>query len=140
MKIFIAMSLIMLMFSCSSKPDSTVISISLINNKKSLQIEGFDAAVINDIARDSSAEAWQALMPVYKMPADTDMKNLQPVQPGRYTVNNNVVVFTPDTAFAAAQSYFLRYYDFDKGTTLTDLIKSRSKPGALHYSDLIFKP
>ena len=140
MKIFISMGFILLMFSCSSKPDAPVVSINLINNKKSIQIKGVDPAIINDIARDSSAEAWQALMPVYRMPADTDMKNLQPVQPGHYTVNNNVVVFTPDTAFATQRSYFLRYYDFDKGNTLTDLIKSRSKPGALHYSDLIFKP
>lgn len=140
MKIFISILLTLMIFGCSSKPDSRVITISLINNKKSLQIKGFDVAVINDIARDSSAEAWQALMPVYRMPADTDLKNLQPVQPGRYAVSNNVVVFTPDTTFATQQSYFLRYYDFDKGTTLTDLIKSHSKPGALHYSDLIFKP
>ncbi|PWK69991.1 hypothetical protein LX99_04644 [Mucilaginibacter oryzae] len=140
MKIFISIAFILLLFSCSSKPEGPVVIISLTSDKKSLQIKGFDAAVINDIARDSSSGAWQTLMPVYKMPADTDLKNLQQVQPGRYTINNNIVVFTPDTAFATPQSYFLRYYDFDKGSTLTDLIKSRSKPGALHYSDLIFKP
>lgn len=140
MKFFCLMMFILLVIGCSTKPDAPVVHISLINNKKSLQIKSFDPAVINDISRDSSAVAWQTLMAVYRMPADTDLKNLQPLQPGRYVVNNNVVVFTPDTAFAAQQSYFLRCYDFDKGTTLTDLIKSRSKPGALHYSDLIFKP
>ncbi|AYL98506.1 hypothetical protein [Mucilaginibacter celer] len=139
MKYFFAFLLMVMLAGCASDTAATKVDISLINNKKSLQITGFDAAIINDIDRDSSAQAWQTLMAVYRMPADTDLKNLQPVQPGHYTVNNNVVVFTPDTAFATQQTYFLRYYNFEAGTTLTNLIKSRSKPGALHYTDLIFK-
>jgi len=78
-------------------------------------------------------------MAVYRMPADSSMINQQPVQPGRYKVVDNVVVFTPDTAFDPQKTYFLRYYNFEAGTSLTDLIKSHSKPGSLHYTDLTFK-
>lgn len=138
-KLFPLLFLLLLLFSCAEKTTKMPVTISLINNGKTLQITGFDPAIINDISRDSSATAWQTLMAVYRMPADTTLRNLQPVQPGRYAVKNNVVIFTPDTAFSTQQTYFFRYYDFGAGGTLTDLIKSRSKPGTLHYTDLIFK-
>ncbi|MET3609048.1 MULTISPECIES: hypothetical protein [Mucilaginibacter] len=131
--------LLLFLFSCAEKSTKMPVTIKTVNNGKALQITGFDPAIINEISRDSSATAWETLMAVYRMPADTSMRNLQPAQPGRYAVHNNVVVFTPDTAFSTQQTYFFRYYDFSAGGTLTDLIKSRSKPGTLHYTDLIFK-
>jgi len=131
--------LLLFLFSCAEKSTKMPVTIKTVNNGKALQITGFDPAIINEISRDSSATAWETLMAVYRMPADTSMRNLQPAQPGRYAVHNNVVVFTPDTAFSTQQTYFFRYYDFRAGGTLTDLIKSRSKPGTLHYTDLIFK-
>ncbi|WP_121808671.1 hypothetical protein [Mucilaginibacter kameinonensis] len=131
--------LLLVFFGCTATSTKTVVTISPVNNGRSLQITGFDPAIINDISRDSSATAWQTLMAVYRMPADTTMRNLQPIQPGRYVIKDNVVIFTPDTAFSTQQTYFFRYYDFGAGGTLTDLIKSRSKPGTLHYTDLIFK-
>ncbi|WP_114939871.1 hypothetical protein [Mucilaginibacter endophyticus] len=131
--------LLLALFGCTATSTKTVVTISPVNNGRSLQITGFDPAIINDISRDSSATAWQTLMAVYRMPADTTMRNLQPIQPGRYVIKDNVVIFTPDTAFSTQQTYFFRYYDFGASGTLTDLIKSRSKPGTLHYTDLIFK-
>ncbi|QEM13866.1 hypothetical protein [Mucilaginibacter rubeus] len=133
------LSLLLVLLGCTATSTKTVVTISPVNNGKSLQITGFDPAIINDISRDSSATAWQTLMAVYRMPADTTLRNLQPIQPGRYVIKDNVVIFTPDTAFSTQQTYFFRYYDFGAGGTLTDLIKSRSKPGTLHYTDLIFK-
>jgi hypothetical protein len=131
--------LLLCLFSCTETSTKTLVTISPVNKGKALQITGFDPAIISEISRDSSARAWETLMAVYRMPADTSMRNLQPAQPGRYTVKDNVVIFTPDTAFSTQQTYFFRYYDFGAGGTLTDLIKSRSKPGTLHYTDLIFK-
>lgn len=138
-KLFPLLLPLMFLFGCTGTSTQTPITIKTVNNGKALQITGFDPAIINEISRDSSATAWETLMAVYRMPADTSMRNLQPAQPGRYAVHNNVVVFTPDTAFSTQQTYFFRYYDFSAGGTLTDLIKSRSKPGTLHYTDLIFK-
>ncbi|WDZ98993.1 hypothetical protein [Mucilaginibacter sp. SJ] len=138
-KLFPLLLPLMFLFSCTETSTKTPVTIKTVNNGKALQITGFDPAVINEISRDSSAKAWETLMAVYRMPADTSMRNLQPAQPGSYTVKDNVVIFTPDTAFSTQQTYFFRYYDFSTGSTLTDLIKSRSKPGTLHYTDLIFK-
>ena len=138
-KLFPLLLPLMFLFSCTETSTKTLVTIKTVNNGKALQITGFDPAIINEISRDSSAKAWETLMAVYRMPADTSMRNLQPTQPGSYTVKDNVVIFTPDTAFSTQQTYFFRYYDFSAGGTLTDLIKSRSKPGTLHYTDLIFK-
>src|ERR1700743_3822367 len=86
---------------CSRNEKVPAIHIFLINNNQSLKIAGLDEAVMNDIARDSSNEVWQGLIPVYRMPADTDMKDYQPVQPGKYVLKDSAIVFTPDTPFIA---------------------------------------
>jgi hypothetical protein len=137
-RIFLFIPLLFIL-GCAETSTKTSVTISPANNGKSLQITGFDPAIINEIGRESSAAAWETLMAVYRMPADTTMKNLQPVQPGKYRVRDNIVIFTPDTAFNAQETYIFRFYNFEAGNTLTDLIKSRSKPGSLHYTDLIFK-
>lgn len=94
---------------------------------------------MQDIARDSDKNVWQNLVPVYRMPADTDMKNYQPVQPGQYLLKDSAVVFTPDTPFVKGQTYFVRNYRLGEGATLMDYIKGRSQPGKVHFIDLIFK-
>src|ERR1700753_1755285 len=99
---------------CTLKPSKPNVTIHLSANNQSLNISGFDKLVIADISRDSSNKAWQNLAPVYKMPADTDMKDYQTAQPGNYKVADSMVVFTPDTAFKKGQTYFLRAYKFDE--------------------------
>ncbi|MEN0053035.1 MAG: hypothetical protein AAGC65_05165 [Mucilaginibacter sp.] len=104
-----------------------------------MKITGLDKAIVQEIARDSAGGNWQALIPVYRMPADTDLKNYQPVQPGIYHVQDNAVIFVPDTPFITNQKYFVRYYKFDAGTKVTDFVTGRNRPGSLQYSDLEFK-
>jgi hypothetical protein len=116
-----------------------IIHISLINNSKSLQFTGLDAAIIGEISRDSSIQVWQNLIPVYRMPADTDLKDYQPAQPGKYTVVDNAVVFTPDTPFAKNQSYFVRYYQYGAGHSIWEHISHHTKIDKQQYTDLIFK-
>jgi hypothetical protein len=132
---------IMLCFlGCSSnKTNSSNIKINLTPDKHSLNITGLDPLIVQDISRDSLGGNWQSLVPVYKMPADTDMKNYQPIQPGKYLVKDSIVVFTPDTPFVARQTYFVRYYNFDTNTKAADYIMGHNKLGDLHYTDLIFK-
>ncbi len=130
--------LVLFCVSCSNTSKSPVIHIVKIDKERSVKISGLDVAVMQDIARDSSGANWQGLIPVYKMPVDTDMKNYQPVQPGIYHIANDAVIFTPDTPFVSHQTYFVRYYKFDSGNKLTDFIGGRNRPGSLHYIDLTF--
>jgi len=124
---------------CSQKPKPAAIHIKLVNNGHSVEFNGLDIAITSEIARDSSNEEWQNLIPVYRMPADTDMKSYQPVQPGAYHLQDNAVVFTPDTPFIQGKTYFMRYYQFSSGSSAADFIKGRKRLGETHYVDLIFK-
>jgi hypothetical protein len=131
--------LLLCFVACTPAKRPTAVQVSLVNNKQSIQLKGLDYAVMQDIARDSLKDVWQSLVAVYRMPADTDMKNYQPVQPGRYQLKDSVVVFTPDTPFIKGQTYFIRNYRLNEGAKLIDYIKGRSQPGRTHFIDLIFK-
>jgi hypothetical protein len=131
--------LLLLCFGCSSKPKAPAVQISLVNNNRSVEFKGLDYAVVNEINRDSVQGVWQGLIPVYRMPVDTDMKDYQPVQPGTYRLKDRSVVFTPDTPFAKGKFYFLRYYRFSQDQSMWDFIKTKKKLGHTPYIDLIFK-
>jgi hypothetical protein len=138
--LFYLMLLTFVLASCTSNQTRTnQIHIALTADKRSLNITGLDNAIVQDINRDSLGGNWQSLVPVYKMPADTDLKNYQPVQPGKYIVKDSVVVFIPDTPFIARQTYFVRYYNFDANNKASDYILGHNKLGSLPYTDLIFK-
>lgn len=123
----------------ANKDNNNAVQVSFENNKQAVRISGLDNAVMHEINRDSAGGNWQSLLPVYRMPADTDLKNYQPVQPGTYQIKDNAVIFTPDTPFMAHQTYFVRYYKFDAGNKVNDFIMGHNRPGSLHYSDLIIK-
>lgn len=124
-------------FGCNHPKESTI-QIALINNSI-LKITGIDSLILNDIARDT-ANRFDVLAAIYRMPADTDMKDYQPVQPGKYTVKNGELLFAPDTAFIKGQTYFVRYYRFSKDNSVWDFMSKRKNALSLKYNDLIFKP
>jgi hypothetical protein len=124
---------------CSPGSQPNNISISITNNKQSLQFRGLDQDIIGEVSRDTIGKGWQELVPVYRMPADTDMKSYQPEQPGKYQIVDSTVVFTPDTPFAAGQTYFVRWYRFDKGKKASDYLRGLQRPGQIQFTDLIFK-
>ncbi len=125
--------------SCVSKPDKINVQISLINKNSSVKLKGLDYGIISEINRDSVTGIWQILIPVYKMPADTDLKNYQSAQPGTYKIIDSAMVFTPDTPFVKDKTYFMRYYKFGEGNSTMDFIKGNKKLRDIPYVDLIFK-
>jgi hypothetical protein len=131
--------MLLLCLGCAHYPPKIVVKVSLADSNRALKISGFDKAVIADIGRDTADDAWQSLLPVYKMPADTDLKDYQNTQPGTYRVDDGVVVFTPDTSFVKGQSYFLRYYRHNEGVDAWQYIKDKKRPGSLSYQDLVFR-
>ncbi|MEO7213151.1 hypothetical protein [Mucilaginibacter sp.] len=128
------------LLSCTqSAKQPNTITIALTNNKTSLRFNGLDPGVIGEVSRDTIGKGWQGLVPVYRMPADTDMKNYQTEQPGKYRVVDSAVVFTPDTPFAANQTYFVRWYRFESGKKASDYLRGSRRPGQTQFTDLIFK-
>ena len=136
---YVTLIILFFAFACTPPKHPAAVHIALVNNGQSVQFTGLNQLVINDVARDTNKNAWQSLIPVYRMPADTDLKNYQPVQPGQYEVKDSTVVFTPDTPFVKGQTYFVRNYRLGEGASLIDYIKSHSQPGKVHFIDLIFK-
>jgi hypothetical protein len=132
----LAWLLIFFCIGCSQKAKTPVVHIRLIGY--SVQFSGLDKAILGDINRDSIPAVWETLLPVYKLPADTGLKDYQPVQHGIYVLKDSVVVFTPDTPFVKNQAYFMRFYQFDKGNTVWDFVKSHHKHGNTRYVDLGF--
>lgn len=138
MKITTLFLAIIIYTGCSNHRKGVNVKISLTDSSHSLKISGFDKLIIADIGRDTNNDAWQSVLPVYKMPADADMKDYQNVQPGKYVVQDSVVVFTPDTAFKKGQVYFLRYFRHDEGTSAWQLVREKKRPGSVSYKDLVF--
>ena len=131
--------LFLFIVACTSKPKGGIFQIRLINNRSSLKITGLNPAIAGEINRDSSSTVWQSLLPVYKMPADTDLKDFQPIQQGKYVMVDSIIIFTPDTPFIKNNTYFLRFYKFDEGTRVMDYIKGKGKLKRNNHIDLIFK-
>jgi len=133
-----ALFFLLLAFGCASKPKTPAVHVSLVNNNRSVKCTGLDYAIMSEINRDTLPGIWENLIPVYRMPADTDMKDYQPIQHGKYQLSGSVTVFTPDTPFAKGQVYFMRYYRFEGATNAWDFIKGKKKLRDTKYIDLIF--
>ena len=134
-----ALVLILFCMGCVSGPKAPAVHVSLTSNNRSLKFTGLDRAIASEINRDSVPGVWQSLIPVYRMPADTDMKDYQSALPGRYELKDSAIVFTPDTPFIKNQAYFVRYFQFDGGYRTSDFITGKKKLGKTPYIDLIFK-
>ena len=139
MKKYFLIFLLAACFGCSSSSRKQIVTIKLTDSGKSLEMSGIDNDILEELNRDTSTTIWQSLVPVYRMPADTDMKDFQHAQPGKYKVTDSTVIFTPDTPFVKQQTYFVRWYQYDKGNSNFDYIKSNKKLGKIPYTDLIFK-
>jgi hypothetical protein len=141
MNYFIKIAPIVILFMTCSYSCSSINynSVKLKYVTPAVAIIGIDSLILNDIARDT-ANHFDALAPVYKMPPDTDMKDFQRAQPGKYKVMHGVLLFTPDTAFIKGQTYFVRYYQYRTSHTMWDFLSNRKSVRGTKYNDLIFKP
>jgi hypothetical protein len=125
-------------FSCTTKTKTPALHISLDGNRQTLKVAGLDKVIVREIDRDTSTNKWQQLISVYRMPSDTDMRDFQPVQPGKYWVKDTLVFFTPDTPFLHRQPYFIRYYHYNDEPGIWGFIKGKRRVGKINYTDLIF--
>ena len=130
---------VIILLGCGSKHHHNVIKIALADSGRSLEVTGIAEDILQEINRDTVTTVWQTLVPVYHMPADTDMKDFQRPQPGKYLVNGSAILFTPDTPFVKQKIYFVRYYQYGEGNTEWDFLKQQKKLGKTPYIDLIFK-
>jgi hypothetical protein len=138
MKRFLGGLLLLFCVACAPKPKESKVHINMIDSGRAVKFTGLDFDIISEINRDSAQASWRGLLPVFRMPADTDMKDYQPVQPGTYRLGDSAVVFRPDTPFEKGKTYFMRYYRFDKSDETLDFIRGKKKLRKIPYTDLVF--
>jgi hypothetical protein len=105
--------LLLIAASCQSANQLPASGIKLKLNADSSVIiaGGIDYSVLQDLKKNSlSAQQWQSLFAVYRMPQDTDMKDYQKEQPGTYAIKDSIIIFKPDTPFKKHQQYFVRFF------------------------------
>lgn len=130
--------LFLLCFGCVKKP--VILHTKLLQPNK-LEISGFNKDLLTDLRQDSvSRVQWLSLLPVYRMPADTDMKDFEPGQPGNYQMNDTSIIFTADTPFIRHQTYFIRLYQYHDNSSIWDLLKNKWKNHRPQYIESTFKP
>jgi hypothetical protein len=131
---------ILLFLSCHS-PSATNrgnIIIRLSTDSQSVYISGLEYATLHDLKTDTlNNQALHSLFSVYRMPADTDLVDLQPQQPGKYRVTDTSIVFTPDTVFSKHQRYSVRYYGGPLADSRSEVLQSKAKLEGQHYKEVI---
>jgi len=114
--------------------------IGLSKDSQMVIVGGLDYSVLQELKKDSlPPEAFQRLFPVYRMPADTDMKDYQNEQPGTYQITDSLITFKPDTAFEKHQTYFARFYGHSTENTPDKLAQSKGNLKAPKFTEVVFK-
>lgn len=125
--------------SCGKKEEQTGFKISVIDSAH-IRFSNFNHDIFTDLKQDTlNSEAWLKLLPVYRMPADTGMKDFQQPQPGKYQLKDSVILFSPDTPFRYQQVYFARFYQYQDNSNGWSLVKDRWKQHKPRYAERVFK-
>lgn len=114
--------------------------IGLSKDSQMVVISGLDYSVLHELKKDSlSRDAFTQLFAVYRMPADTDMKDYQNEQPGTYQITDSLITFKPDTEFKKHQTYFARFYGHSTENTPTKLAQGKGNLKAPKFTEVVFK-
>ena len=112
----------------------------LSKDSQTVFVSGLDYSVLQEFKKDSlPLEAFQRIFPVYRMPADTDMKDYQNEQPGVYQITDSLIIFKPDTAFKKHETYFARFYGHSTENTPTKLAQGKGNLKAPKFTEATFK-
>lgn len=130
--------LVVILMGCAKKPGQQQLAVK-VRGANLVEFSGIDYNTLSNLSQDSlSLAQWQAILPVYKAPADTDMKDFVNPQPGKYALVKDTLVFVADTPFQKNSQYFARYYKLHDDASAWDLLKGKWKNGAPKYREYSF--
>ncbi|GAB3932446.1 hypothetical protein [Mucilaginibacter myungsuensis] len=128
------------LFSACHSANKSQVSIGVDRQQQQITVTGLPEAANYGLKSDSiSTQAWQTLLMVCKMPADTELRSAAPLQPGKYRLVGNGISFKPDTPFVKGTIYFARFYRFDDGLTSVNALTDGRRPNKTPYTELVFK-
>jgi len=129
-----------ILLGCAKKPNQQQLSVK-VTGINTIEFKGIDYNTLSNLSQDSLGLAqWQTILPVYRMPADTDMMDFVKPQPGKYTLVKDALVFVADTPFQKHDKYFARYYKLHDDSNAWDLMKGKWKHGSPQYIACTFTP
>ena len=123
----------------AQKDKTTVVEFALAADSGSLMLKNFDYAILHNLKTDSiSQKGLQDVFPVFRMPADTDMKDLAKTMAGNYTVGDSTITFKPDTPFKKHCLYFARFYSGGLANSQQALVQSTANLTTQKYREFRF--
>jgi len=138
-KIIFALLMIMHFVGCKSHHNDAI-SIQFSKQCSCVTVNNLSGVALTALKNDTlSLRSWQLLFPVCILPADTTLRNYQAPISGKYKIQANQIMFTPDTPFNNSKTYFARFYKYDDRINLADWIIKNRLPGKASYTELIFK-
>jgi hypothetical protein len=138
-------SLVVLLYICagchfSDKKAKDTTNIHLSKDSQMVVLGGLEYAALQELKKDSLTLAgFQDLFPVYKMPADTDLKDYLKAQRGTYQITDSLITFKPDTVFAKHQAYFARFYGYTTDNSATRLAQGKANLNGPKFKEVVFK-
>lgn len=132
--------LLFLYFCSCTSGRHTPISVRVVD-PHTVAFSHIDYNLLANLQRDTlTTDQWQRLLPVYRMPADTDMKDFSNPQPGKYRIKDSLVIFTPDTPLHKNTAYFARYYQYNNTGDAWKILKTKWKTRTPQYTECVFRP
>lgn len=131
----------LLLFRCKNllKDKTKRVSFGLSPDSGMVEVRGLDYAILHDLQTDSASEVnLKSLFPVYRMPQDTDMKDLVKALAGKYSVGDSTLTFKPDTPFKKHCQYFARFYSGGLANSQQALVQSRANITTQKYQEFRF--
>jgi len=96
-----------LLMACTSK-DNTKLSIQFAADRSTIVISNIEAAALlqlkNNLPKDS---LYQDVVTVLETPGDDDSVSIEKEWPGKLKMQENELVFTPDSPFVKGKSYLI---------------------------------
>ena len=112
-----------------SANNSTLLVIRLSPDSSAVELRGVPSEVLADFKSDSLTEKeWNSFFAIYKVPADSELRDIERPLKGIYVIKDSIVNFTPAEPFHKNQSYFVQCYARKLFVVPEDIIKSRKLP------------
>ena len=132
--------LLLICFGCAKKPGQSALKVQVVDSN-TISITNINNNLLANTRQDTIPnEQWQNILPIFRMPGDTDMRDYVNALPGKYAIKNNTIVFTADTPFHKGKTYFARFYHFQDDSDIWALLKGKWKQHTPQYRECTFTP
>lgn len=130
--------------SCSERRSTDIpadtIKIKLSSDSSAIELTNVPAYIIDKFISDSlDYSQWSNFFAVYEESKDAEMRDFQPPISGTYRIEEQKIIFRPDSVFSKGKSYFSRCYTKLILRSPEDILSSGKLSAADNYTEFRFK-